>query len=93
MDAISQLMPFFIILGVFYLLVWKPQLDEQKKHEALVASLAKDDAVVLESGVHGRVHNVAESSIELEISKGVRITVDKTKVARRADAPATPSKA
>lgn len=92
MDVINQLAPLLIILGVFYLLVWKPQEDERKAHESLVASLAKDDKVILKSGIHGRIHKVADTTLELEVAQGTRIVVDKLQVVKR-DAPAAETKA
>lgn len=88
MDALIQLMPLVIILAVFYLLVWKPQLDEQARHKALVESLSRDDEVILDSGLHGKVVKVSDDALELEVAKGVKVTVERNKVARRKGEPA-----
>ncbi len=83
MEALSNIIPFAIIFGVFWLLVWKPQRDEEQRHKALLDSLAKDDRVVTDAGMHGRVTKVDEGTVELEIAKGTRVVFDKTKVVRR----------
>jgi preprotein translocase subunit YajC len=77
-----------VIFGIFYLVVFRPQARERKRHEDLLAKLAKGDEVVTRSGVHGKVADVTDKTVALEVSKGVRITVDKISVARRASEPA-----
>lgn len=79
-----DLLPAVLIFGVFFVLVLLPQMREKREHDTLVASLAKGDAVVTASGVHGQVTTVGPDTVELEICPGARITVDKTTIARRA---------
>ncbi len=83
-----DLIPFVAIALVFYFLVIKPQSDERNTHEALLASLAKDDNVVTTGGIHAKVVVVGDVTVVLEISDRTKITVDKSVVARRADQPA-----
>lgn len=83
-----DLLPFVAIALVFYFLVIKPQSDERNAHKALLASLAKDDAVVTSGGFHGKVVSVEEQTVVLEVSDRSKITIDKNAVARRADQPA-----
>lgn len=70
--------------GVIWFLVIKPQMDEKRAHDELVASLAKDDQVVTSSGLHGRVTEVRGDTVVLEVAEKTRVTLDKTAVARRA---------
>ena len=81
MDALTQLVPFLGMFLVMYFLLIRPQLQERQSHEKLVQGLVKDDAVVTAGGVHGRVVEVTEQTIKLEIAKNVTITVDKGSVA------------
>jgi preprotein translocase subunit YajC len=77
---------FLPILGIFavmYFLIIRPQMREKAEHDKFVASLAKGDRVVTASGIHGVIANVAESTVLLEISDKVKITVEKTTIARR----------
>lgn len=82
-----DIVPFVLIAGVIYFLIIKPQTDERNAHEALIASLAKDDKVVTTGGIHGRVIAVDTATITLEIGDKARIKLDKNMVARRADQP------
>jgi preprotein translocase subunit YajC len=84
--VLIQLVPVLGIFGVFYFLLIRPDVQRQSAHQTMVASLAKDDAVVTIGGVHGVIAAVGDTTIDLEISKGVRVVFDKTAVARKKDA-------
>lgn len=70
-------------MGVMYFVLIKPQADERAAHEALLASLSKDDHVVTTGGVHGWVVSVDAEQIHLEIAKNTQIVLDKHNVIRR----------
>ncbi len=71
------------IIAIWYFLVIRPQTKQQKAHADMVAALKKGDDVVASGGIHGRVHEVQDDTLLIEVSKGVRLKIDKNKVARR----------
>jgi preprotein translocase subunit YajC len=76
-------LPFiFMMIGVFYFVLIRPQQKERKQHEAFVAALQKGQRIVTRSGLHGRIDAVAEKTVDVEIADKVRVTVDKMSVAR-----------
>jgi preprotein translocase subunit YajC len=83
MASLMQLAPIFLIFAVFYVLTMRPENERQRRHQDMVRSLAKDDAVVTVGGIHAVVSSVAETTVELEIAKGVRVVFDKTAIARK----------
>lgn len=76
------------IFAIFYFLLIRPQQKEAKEHQSLLSSLQKGDRVATTSGIHGRVWEVRDGEVVLEIAEKVRITVDKTAVKRKMAAPA-----
>jgi preprotein translocase subunit YajC len=70
------------IIAIWYFLVIRPQTKQQKAHADMVSSLKKGDQVVAAGGIHGRVHEVQEGTLLVEVAKGVRLKIDKNKVAR-----------
>jgi len=72
-----------LIFAIFYFLLIRPQQKEQKAHKALLGGLQKGQQVVTASGIHGRVHEVGDASVVLEVASNVRITVDKIAVKRQ----------
>jgi preprotein translocase subunit YajC len=80
----SQLTPLIIMVlfvGVFYFLLIRPQQKKAKEHQALVSKLAPGDEVVTNGGILGRVTEVGDTFITLEVADGVRLKVQRFQVA------------
>ena len=81
--APTQGSPFvtLIMLGVlfaaFYFILIRPQAKRAKEHKALIAALAKGDEVVTAGGVFGRVTNLGEAYVTVDIAEGVEIKVQR----------------
>lgn len=86
---LGQLPLLAAIVAIFYFLVIRPQNQERKRHEELVSGLKRDDEVVTQSGMYGRVTQVQGARVELEIAPKVRIWVESASVKRKAEAEAT----
>jgi preprotein translocase subunit YajC len=66
-----------IFIAIFYFLLIRPQMKRAKEHRAMVSQLAKGDEVITSGGIAGRIEDVGEAFITLEIANGVRIKVQK----------------
>lgn len=69
-----------VIFGIFYFLLLRPQIKRQKEHKKMNAGLAKNDEVVTSGGIAGRIINVDESFITLQIADDVQVQVQKQAV-------------
>ncbi|OGI61017.1 MAG: preprotein translocase subunit YajC [Candidatus Muproteobacteria bacterium RIFCSPHIGHO2_01_FULL_61_200] len=84
--APAQGSPFMtlIMLGVlfaaFYFILIRPQAKRAKEHKALIAALAKGDEVVTGGGVLGKVTNLSDVYVTVEIADGVEIKVQRQAV-------------
>lgn len=78
--SLISLLPIIAIFVLFYFLLIRPQQKRQKQHKEMVAALAKGDEVVTAGGTLGKVTNVGENFITLEIAQGVQIKVQRTYV-------------
>ena len=67
-------------MAVFYFLLIRPQQKRAKEHQALLSKLAAGDEVITTGGVLGRVTEVGDSFVTVEIAEGVRIKVQKSQV-------------
>ena len=74
-------LPLIVIFIVFYFLLIRPQMKRSKEHKALVAALAVGDEVVTNGGLLGKVSNVGDSFITLELADNVKIKLQKHAVA------------
>lgn len=66
---------FLAMLGVYWMLVLKPQQDEQKNRETFLENLKKQDDVITKGGIIAKVVNVKPDEITLEISPNIKIKV------------------
>ncbi len=77
MGGLQGLIPLILIFVLFYFLLIRPQQKRQKQHKEMVANLAKGDEVVTMGGTLGRITDVGDNFISLEVAKGVAIKVQK----------------
>lgn len=69
-----------LMLVVFYFLLIRPQQKRHKEHQAMLAKLAAGDEVVTSGGVLGKVTEVSDSFVAVEIADGVRIKVQRQQI-------------
>lgn len=69
-----------VFVVIFYFLLIRPQQKKAKEHQALVSKLASGDEVVTTGGILGKVTEVGDSFVTIEIAEGVRIKVQKFQV-------------
>ncbi len=86
----AMFMPVVAMFGIFYLLVFRPQIKARKDHEGMLKELKKNDEVVTNGGLIGTVVNVKPDAVTLRIDENVRVDIERSAIARlrKADAPA-----
>ena len=68
------------IIAIFYFFMIAPQQKKQKKINAFRDSLKNGDKVVTIGGIYGRVREIKDNTIILEVADGVRIKFDKSAI-------------
>ena len=76
MGLLNLLFP-IILIGAFYFLLIRPQTKRAKEHKQMVEALKKGDEVVGGGGVLGRITDIGENFVQLEIAEGVQIRIQK----------------
>ena len=71
----SNLLCFGFLFLIFYFMLIRPQQKRQKEHRAMVGGLAKGDEVMTSGGMLGKVIEVSEQYLTVEISDGVNVKV------------------
>lgn len=79
--GLLSFLPLIIIFVVFYFLLIRPQTKRAKEHRQLVANLSAGDEVVTSGGVLGKITDVGESFVTMELADNVSIKVQKQAVA------------
>lgn len=70
------------IFAIFYLLLIRPQRQEQKRHREMVANLKKGDEVVTVGGIIGNVLHVKDDRITIRTAEDTRLVVERSKIGR-----------
>jgi preprotein translocase subunit YajC len=80
-SGLLQILPFAIILGIFYFLILMPMKKRQKKIQEFQDSLKVGDKVITTSGIYGQITRLGEKSLQVQIADRVRIEVARAAVA------------
>ena len=78
--SLMSMLPFIAIFAVMYFVMIRPQMRKQKEHRAMVEALAKGDEVVTAGGLLGRVADLDEQHLFIEIASGVKVQVQRQAV-------------
>ncbi|HEX7965444.1 MAG TPA: preprotein translocase subunit YajC [Gammaproteobacteria bacterium] len=76
----SFVVPMVIIIGGFWFFLMRPQQKRQKEHQQLLSNIAKGDEVVTSSGILGKVKEVGDQFLTVEIASGVEVKLQKQAV-------------
>lgn len=76
-----SLVPLILIFIVFWFLLIRPQMKRAKEHRQMVSALSKGDEVVTSGGVLGRITDLNDSFVTLEVAEGVKLKVQRHAVA------------
>lgn len=76
-NPMSTLIFMVLIIVIFYFFMIRPQMKKQKEVRQFRDGIKKGDKVLTVGGIYGKVSEVNENTVLLEIADGVRIKVDK----------------
>ena len=79
--VLAQILPFAIILAIFYFLILLPMKKRQKKIQEFQSSLKVGDRVITTSGIYGVINKLGDASVRLQIAERVTIEVARSAVA------------
>ncbi|NTU59903.1 MAG: preprotein translocase subunit YajC [Deltaproteobacteria bacterium] len=75
------LLPLVAMFVIFYFLLIRPQQKRAKEQKAMLEALKRGDEVVTASGILGRVANIADDVVTLEVEQNVKIRFQKSAIA------------
>jgi len=80
-SALMQLVPFLLMILIFYFLLIRPQQKQMKERNEMLKSLKPGDKILTNAGLIGTIVNIKEQEMEVEIAKGVKVNFVKNAVA------------
>ncbi len=76
--GMSGLLMIILLFVVMWLLMIRPQNKKAKEEAKMRSQLKKGDRVLFSGGIYGKVHEVGETTVDVEVSNGVILTVEKS---------------
>jgi len=80
--GLSQILILVVFVAIFYFMLIRPQQKRMKEQQAMLAKLATGDEVVTTGGILGRIAEVGEIFVSLEVADGVRLRVQRSQIAQ-----------
>jgi preprotein translocase subunit YajC len=74
------LVPYALILGIFYFVILLPMRKKQQKVEQFLSSLKSGDRVITTGGIYGQITKMNEQTVQLQIAEKIRIEVAKAAI-------------
>ncbi|HAF95361.1 MAG: preprotein translocase subunit YajC [Elusimicrobia bacterium GWC2_51_8] len=80
-SAFMQFIPLAAIMLIFYFLLIRPQQKQLKERKKMLEAIKTGDKILTNGGIIGTISAIREEELELEIAKGVKITLVRSAVA------------
>ena len=79
-NTLVQLIPFALVLAIFYFIILLPMKRRQKKVQEFLSALKVGDRVVTSGGIFGSITKLNEQSVQLQIAQNVRVDVSRNAI-------------
>ena len=77
---LMMLWPYLLIFVLFYFMLIRPQMKQAKAHKLMIDSLKKDDEIVTNGGLLGKVVKIKDQYVTIEIAASTQIHIQKQSV-------------
>jgi preprotein translocase subunit YajC len=80
-STLLQMAPIVGVIAIFYFLLIRPQTQKAKEHSRMLKDLKRNDEVVTSGGLVGRITDLGEKLVTVEIAPNVRVRVERPQIA------------
>jgi preprotein translocase subunit YajC len=91
-NPLTSLLPLLLIVVVFYFFMIRPQMKRQKELKNYRNALQRGEKVITTGGIYGKITDVKEQTVTVEIAENVRVKVDKNALLKDPEDIATAGK-
>lgn len=77
-SAIASFIPFILIFVLFYFLILRPQQKQNRQRQEMLKNVKRGDRVLSSGGIYGKVVNVNENDLTVEIAKGINVQMTRS---------------
>jgi preprotein translocase subunit YajC len=79
-SPLVQLIPFALVLAIFYFVILLPMRNRQKKVQEFLAALKVGDKVVTTGGLFGSIAKLGDDAVQLQIAPNVRVDMSRAAI-------------
>jgi preprotein translocase subunit YajC len=79
--VLAYLVPMVLLFGILYFVQVRPQVKKTRDHQKMLNALKRNDEVVTTGGLLGRLVELGDKLVTLEIAQGVRVRVERSQIA------------
>ena len=79
-SPLLQIVPFILILAIFYFIILLPSKRKQQKVQEFLENLKENDRVITTSGIYGQIAKINGDRVQLQVADKVRIDVSKAAI-------------
>src|SRR5262245_7508201 len=79
-SPLLQLVPFAIVLLIFYFIILRPMRKKQQKVDEFLSALKVGDRVITTGGIYGQISRLGDQSIQLQVADKIRIEVARASI-------------
>jgi preprotein translocase subunit YajC len=83
---LTSIIPFALVILIFYFLIIRPQNKKQKETEKMLKALKKGDKVVSIGGINGVIQSVKESTVIVKIDENCKVEFSRSAISTVVDA-------
>jgi preprotein translocase subunit YajC len=80
-STLLSMLPIVGVIAIFYFLLIRPQTQKAKEHTKMLKELKRNDEVVTNGGIVGRITELGEKLVTLEIAPNVRVRAERAQIA------------
>ena len=73
-------LPLLLMIPIFYFLIIRPQTKRAKEQREMITKMSKGDEVIISGGLAGRITQIGEAYLTLEIADKVEVKVQKSAI-------------
>ncbi len=79
-SPLVQLIPFALVLAIFYFVILLPMRRRQKKVQEFLSALKVGDKVVTSGGIYGSIAKMGDDAVQLQIAPNVRVELSRAAI-------------
>ena len=80
MALLISIWPFFLMGGIFYFMLWRPQKQEQQRRADLLNGLKEGDNIITIGGIYGTITAISEKRVKVKVAENVEIEMARNAV-------------